>query len=159
MGNQRVIASEPIIKEVSLTLDNNTQYASGDLLADTQEIASVCVGGRPVILYSIRLLDKDDQGGELDLLFLESNTDMGTENSAFAPSDASAAAILTSVNITSYTDFANSQLATKNVDDAGMGVLLKPSDGSSLYIAAISRDTKTYTTAGGIELHIGFIRP
>ena len=146
--------------EVTLSLTATT-YADGDLLADTQEIAKACFENSTCTLQSIRLLDNDDQGGALDILILRSNQDMGTEDDAFAPADTAADEILTAVSFTAgdYVDLANSQLAVKNMADTGMGVKLAPADNTttSLYIAAVSRDTKTYTTAG-IELLLGFMR-
>ena len=145
--------------EVTLTLDTN-QYASGDLLADTQEIAGACntISGR-AILRSIAVLDEDDQGGALDLLLLRSNTSMGTENGAFAPVDGDAEEILTVIEIASgdYVDFANSQMAMKTEMTGGVGAVLEPASGTSLYVAVVSRDTKTYSAAG-IVLKIGLER-
>lgn len=144
--------------EVTLSLDTGI-YASGDVLADTQEIASAFSGaGKPAILQSLCLLDKDDQGGALDLVFLRSNTSIGTENAVLNIADADADEILTIVSIAAadYGDLANSQLVTKKADDAGMGVVLEATSGTSLYVAAISRDTKTYT-ASGIVVKVGLV--
>ena len=154
------IGAWDIIVEVALSLDTGA-YADGDLLADTQEIADACFEHSTCTLQSIRLLDISDQAGALDILILRSNEDMGTENSAFAPSDAAAGEILTAVSFTAgdYVDLANSQMAMKSLGDTGMGVKLAPSDNTkkSLYVAAVSRDAKTYAAAG-IELLLGFMR-
>ena len=144
--------------EVILSL-NTSQYASGDLLADTQEVANFFANGHPAVLYSLQVIDEDDQAGAIDFLFLRSNQSMGTENSAFAPADAAALEILTEVPVlaTDYNDYTNSQQAIKQVSDTGMGVILKPTSGTSLYIAAISRDTKTYTAAG-VRVRVGLVQ-
>jgi len=144
--------------EVILSL-NTSQYASGDLLADTQEVAAAFVNSHPAVLYSLQVIDEDDQAGAIDFLFLRSNQTMGTENSTFAPADAAALEILTEVPVLAadYNDYTNSQQAVKQVSDTGMGVVLKPTSGTSLYIAAISRDTKTYSAAG-VRVRVGLVQ-
>jgi hypothetical protein len=155
----RVIASGDQYIEVALTLDT-VQYASGDVLAATQEVAGAVQAGRPVTLNSLALLDKSDQGQALDLLFLRSNVSIGTENAAAAISTAAADEILTKVNVgtADYTDFGSSQFAVKGATAAGMGVTMLPDGGSSLYVAAISRGTGTYA-ADAITLKLGLKRP
>ena len=154
------IGAWDIIVEVALSLDTGA-YADGDLLADTQEIADACFEHSTCTLQSIRLLDISDQGEALDILILRSDTDMGTENSAFAPSDAAAGEILTAVPIAAgdYVDLTNSQMVVKTLGHSGMGVKLAPIDNTkkSLYVAAVSRGTGTYAAAG-IELLLGFMR-
>jgi len=143
--------------EVTLSLDTS-QYASGDVLAATQEVASaVRTSGGRATLMSLVVLDKDDQAGALDIVIFRSNAAMGAaENAAVAITDANAAEILTVVEIAAadYVDLANSQIAVRGPSDSGMGVILEPTTGTSLYIAAISRDTKTYT-ASGIVVKLG----
>ena len=144
--------------EVILSL-NTSQYASGDVLADTQEVAAAFANGHPAVLYSLQVIDEDDQAGAIDFLFLRSNQSIGTENNAFAPADAVALEILTEVPVLAadYNDYTNNQQAIKQVSDTGMGVILKPTSGTSLYIAAISRDTKTYTAAG-VRVRVGLVQ-
>ena len=154
------VAPKDAFVEVTLSLDTSA-YASGDLLADTQEIPEAIFENGTAILQSVALTDFDDQGGALDILILGSNTSMGTENAAFAPSDNDADEILSVISIAAadYIDLANSQFVTKNGADVGLGVVLKASSqtDSSLYVAAVSRDTKTYT-ASGIKLKLGFLK-
>lgn len=145
--------------EVTLSLDTNV-YADGDVLANTQEIANVFnTPSESVILNSILMLDKDDQAGALDIVFLRSNTALGTENSALNISDSNAEEIIGIVPILAadYNDYINSQIVVKGPSDTGMGFVWSPDTTSSLWIGAISRDTKTYT-ASGIMLKIGLIR-
>ena len=80
--------------DVTLSLDTSA-YASGDVLADTQEIANAMrVIDGTAILESLILLDEDDQGVALDLYFFNANVAMGTENSAPSISDANARNLL-----------------------------------------------------------------
>ena len=146
-----------VVVEITLSLDTNI-YASGDVLFDTQELEDVCPLGWPSVLYSLQLLDEDDQAAALDLLFLRSNQSIGTENDAFNPSDAVAREILTEVPILAgeYNDYTNSQQAIKQVSDVGMGIVLQPTAGTSLYVAGVSRGTPTYS-ATGMRLRVGFV--
>ena len=150
---------ESNVLEVTLSLDTNI-YASGDVLAATQEMANaVRVNGGTAVLQSLVLLDKDDQGGALDLLILQTTQDIGTENAAHAISDDEADEILTIIPIAAgdYYDLTNSMLVRKNSSDSGMGMVLKAAAGStSLFIAAISKGAKTYT-ASGINLKLGLL--
>jgi len=154
----RVIAAEYVIKTVTLSLDT-AQYGSGDLLAAPQEIADACPGGRGAILHSLVVLDKDDQGGSLEFLFTSSSVSFGTENAAFAISQASAGAIQARVPVASgdFTDYGSFRYAQYGPTATGMGGMLK-STGSSLWLGAISRDTKTHS-ASGIIVQVGLVRP
>lgn len=155
-GRVEVVAPDDLV-EVTLTLDTNA-YASGDVLAATQEVANVFSGGRRrAMLASLVVLDLDDQGQGMDIVFLRSNVSLGTENAAFEPADATAAEILAIVPIAAgdWYDLINSRIARRQLGDTGMGALLEPaSGGTSLWVGAISRGTGTYT-AGGVVLKIG----
>lgn len=141
------VGGKGVKREVTLTL-NSSIYASGDVLADTQEIANaVRVLGGSGFLDDLVILDKDDQAGDLDVLILRSNTSIGTENSPVSISDANAEEIIAAFPIVSsdYIDLVNSQLA--NLGNIGRRVVAD-SGSTSLYIAAISRSAKTYTSWG-----------
>ena len=160
-----VLRSPDGLYTVTFSLDTS-QYASGDVLADTQEIEDVFKTRKQVLLTSLLLLDKDDQAGALDILFLRSDTSIGTENAAFSPTDAIAAETLAVVKIlsTEYEDWTNNQIVQKALGDTnskggGMGMMLAPAPGApdyGLYVAAVSRDTKTYT-ASGLVLTLGLL--
>lgn len=143
---------------VSLTFSLDTSaYASGDVLAETQELASaVRVNAGTGILYSIILNDKDDQGAALDLVFLSANTSLGTENSAVSISDSGADDILGIVSIaaTDWIDLGGTRVATKN----NVGLTVKGVTGStSIYVGAITRGTPTHT-GSGITARFGILR-
>ena len=148
------------IAEVTLSLDTSI-YASGDVLAATQAIDGGYIPGGSNHLKSVALLDKDDQAGDLDLIFLRSDQSIGTENAAMSLTDAQAEEILAIVPIVAadYLDFGDGQLAMLQAPDTGFDLILQNADlsDSALYIAAVSRDTKTYTIAG-IVLKLGMER-
>jgi hypothetical protein len=141
--------------DLTLSVDTSI-YADGDVLADTQELASVFeVAGCVRTLQSVQVLDEDDQGIALDLVFLDSNQSIGTENGAPNISDANARKIIGRVSIATgdFIDLGGARVATKNL----VGQMLKAAaSDTSLYVAAITRGgTPTYT-ASGLKLKLGF---
>ena len=139
------VGAATLVKEITFTLDTNA-YADGDVLAATQEIASaVRVNAGTGIIQSVIILDKDDQGENLDVVFLKTNVSIGTENAAVSITDANADEIQGIVEVDSYVDLVGSQLSTN--PNLGIGVQAD-SAATSLFIALISRGTGTYTASG-----------
>ena len=146
------------IKEVTLSLDTDT-YASGDVLADTQLVTGIFPNPeKPGVIRSVVILDKDDQGNALDLLFLEDASSIGTENQAVSVADAAADSIFGVIEVASgdYVDLVNSQIVAKH----DLYIPIKPAaaDTNSIGVAAIARGTPTHTASGvtlklGIETH------
>jgi len=140
--------------EVTLTLDTSV-YASGDVLAATQ-IVTACmrINGGKGIWQSLVLLDWDDQAGALDVLLLRTNVSIGTENAAVSVTDTNADEILGIVEIVAgdYVDLVGSQIVVRE----NIGMVVDAATTDDLYVAVISRDTKTYT-ASGITLKLGFL--
>lgn len=150
------VGANSVVSEVTLTLDTNI-YASGDVLADTQEIASaIRVNAGTGVIHSLIILDKDDQGQAMDVVFFKTNVSLGTENSPVSISDANADEILGIVEVVAgdYVDLVNSQLVT--VTDVGI-VVIADAAATSLFVGVISRGTGTYT-ASGITLKIGILQ-
>ena len=127
-----------------------------DVLFDYVEIPNaVAVAGGSAIIQSINLLDEDDQGGLIDLVFQSDNTALGTIDAAVSITDANARDIQGSVSMTNYLDGIAWQMSTKN----NIGLTVKAaSDSTSLYVAGVVRtDSLTYT-ASGIQLKIGIVK-
>ena len=141
------------VLDVTLSLDTSA-YADGDVMADTQSVSSAFrENGGLAMLHSVTVLDEDDQGRPFDLYFLSANNSMGTENSAVSITDANARDIIGRVTIASgdYYDLGGCRFANRS----GVGLMLKAASGSTtLYVAAVSRDSGTYT-ASGIRLKLG----
>lgn len=141
--------------EVTLSLDIAV-YAAGDVLADTQPLASaVRVNGGRAVLQSLTVIDEDDQGQPLDLVFFSATQSLGIENAAASITDLAARDILGIVPVTSadFIDLGGVRTATlRNV-----GLLLEAAAASrDLFVGAISRGTGTYT-ASGIRLRLGLL--
>lgn len=147
------ITSKDNVLELTLSVDTAI-YATGDVLADTQELTNFFpVAGQAASINSVAVLDEDHQGGAFDLVFLKSNVSLGTENLAVSISDANAREILGIVSVVAgdYVDLVGSYLATI----CPVGLVVKTAT-ASVWIAAISRDAKTYT-ASGLKLKIGIL--
>ena len=145
-----------IVRTLTLSLDTNA-YASGDLLADRQEVTDAVLsndsGG---ILQTVTVIDKDDQGAAFDIWITDADATFGTENSAPSITDANAASILGRVQVTTgdYTDLGGAKVAHLT----GLAMPIKPvSGGRSIYVAAVNgTGTPTYT-ASGVVLRFGIL--
>lgn len=144
------------VHELTLSLDTDA-YADGDVLAASQELENVAAleAGCGVI-QSVLVLDGDDQGEALDLVFFTADVSLGTENSAVSISDANAAYIVGVVEVGAgdYVDLVNSQLA--HLENLGIGFQTAAGE-TSLWVGAVSRGTGTYT-ASGIKLKISVLQ-
>lgn len=142
--------------DVTLSLDTSV-YASGDVMADTQVVTNaVRVADGTGVLQSILVLDEDDQGLAFDLIFIQDNVSLGTENAAPSITDAHARSILGLVSIASadFIDLGGARIATKT----GLGLVVKPTSGTrNIYVAAITRGAPTHT-ASGVRLRLGFLQ-
>lgn len=150
-----VIGNWSEVHDLTLSL-NTSQYADGDVLADRQELANVLgIAGGAGVIQSLLVLDKDDQGAALDIIFLDANVTIGTENSAVSITDANAEKIIGNVEVAAadYVDMINNQHALK----ANLGIPFKCAAAqTSIWVAAVSRGTGTYT-ASGIILKVGIL--
>lgn len=145
-----------IVVDVTLTLDTNA-YIDGDVLSDAAEVANAArIAAGTTFLKSVTVLDEDDQGAALDLIFLDANQSLGTKNAAPDITDENARKIVGRVSIAAG-DFYDLGAARVAVVDAA-GLLMKAASAqTSLWVAAISRGTGTYT-ANGIRLKLAFAR-
>jgi len=143
---------------ISLTLSLDTvAYGNGDVLADTQEMAGVMrANGKTARLDSLVVIDADDQGQPMDIYFLKSNVSLGTENAAPSITDANALEILGKVSVYS-TDFSDLGGVRVALPDFKPFMLQSGAASTSIYVAAISKGTGTYT-ASGVTIKAGIVR-
>lgn len=150
------IGGETSYIDVALTLDT-TIYASGEVLFIPTNIpAAMRAINKKGVLQSVILIDEDDLGIALDLVFLSANNSLGTINTAVSITDANAREILGIVSIAAadYIDLGGVCIATKN----NIGLVVKPITGATnLYVAGITRGTPTHTV-GGLRLRLGFLQ-
>ena len=131
--------------------------ADGDVIFTFTEIPNaVAVDGGSCLLHSVQLLDDDDNGAKIDLVFQTNDTTLGTIGEAVSESDANAGNILGYVQLETYFDGINWQISSKT----NIGLVLKAASGTkSLYVAGVNRNGDAQTaTAAGIHLRIGVIK-
>lgn len=154
MGAQTIYNFRSVAVDFVPTLDTNA-YAQNDILFDLQE-AALGQGDRVKgTINGFTLVDKDDQGSQLTLVFSDSSTaSLGTVNTAPSPTDADAATILGYVDTgETYEDLVNSQI----VKPAAFTPIPFRTENGSIYIGAILRGavTPTHTASGfTIRLHL-----
>lgn len=141
------VGGKTIFTAITFTLDTNI-YADGDVLADTQILAACLrVNDGTGIIQDVIFNDEDDQGIAFDVIILNSNTSLGTENSAPNISDANARNIVGrfSVGVGDFYDLGGVRIANiKNI-----GIAVKGASGADdIYVALISRGAGTYTASG-----------
>ena len=141
-----VTAANLVPVTVTLSLDTSI-YASGDLLADTQEIAAALLdSGGTAKLVAMRVADEDAQGAAFDVYLTSVVTSFGTENSAPNISDANLRNVqhvipvdtgdYRTVSGTKFADFSELDLPVVAV-------------ATSMYVAVVNgTGTPTYTASG-----------
>ncbi len=142
-----------------ITMSTDTgAYASGDLIADTQQYdAFFRKADGTGVINTITVTEKDAQGAAFYIIFHRTSTSMGTENSAPNISDANLVAGIQHIVTVATTDFvtvSGTKIATlKNLGLPVMAV----SGTDDLYISILnSTGTPTYAS-GEIQLGIGVL--
>lgn len=140
-------------------------YSDGDLLFPTTEIAGFF---KPNSHYAkitgVQILDLDDQGVKMDLVFFDTSVDSGTANDAFAIDDTDALSMLgyVSASADDFLDWGGHRTACIKCTDGGdklPGWIKSASGGTSLYVCGITRGgTPTYS-ASGVRLKISVEYP
>lgn len=142
---------------VTLSLDTSA-YASGDLLADAQEVAGVALTtGGEAELVSLLVVDEDDQKVAFDVYLTSVNTTWGTENVAPAITDAAARSIqaIVPIAVADYKDLGGAAVAQPRVAQ-NIGVVCSCVGGTSLYVAVVNGSGTPTFTASGVRLVFGF---
>ena len=133
---------------------------ANDVLFNPIEIPNaVAVNDGTSILQSICLIDQTDTsvdaGVQIDLVFTQDSTNLGTLDAAVSCADSVLDGILGIVSITSYADMITGQVATKN----NIGLVLKGASSSrSIYVAGVIREAGTARDADAIFLRLGIVK-
>lgn len=126
-----------------------TSLDANDVIFATEEIPQFFRrNGGVVKLDSVVVLDLNDQGTAIDLVFLKTNVALGTEDAAISITDADAAEIIGTVSIAAA-DF-DDQIANRSATLHNVGLIMQ-ADGSqsSVFIAGVTRSgTPTYGATG-----------
>ena len=156
---------------VTPTLDTSA-YADDDVFFNSTEIPNAVIGnGGASKLIGITILNCDDVAHDIDIVFMQNSTNLGTINDAVGSGSAwtnilaKAAGVLGVVKVDwslSSIDFVNNLVfttanANPSAKSEGLPILLQAeSDSDSVYMAAVSRGGTPTTAATDyqIMLHI-----
>ena len=146
------------VLDLTLSCDSSGAYADGDVLAATQALAGAGrIEAGAGFIQSVMVLDVDDQGVAMDIIFMDANVSIGTENAAVSIADSDAVAIVGIVNVlaSDYVDMINSQVAT--VTSIGMAYQCAAAT-TSLYVGVVTRGGTPTHEGAGVSLKIGLLR-
>ena len=140
----------------------NTDQACSNaevIFQQAEIVNAVSVKGGACILQSITLLDDDDEGKAMDLIFTDTSLELddSADGTAIDLSDANAGSILGVIRISDYMDGVNWQLAHKE----NCGLVLKAAAGStSIYVSGVNRSggAVTYNTTTDLHLKFGVVK-
>ena len=164
MGSRSLAVIERLgkmdVDVITLTPDTATEACSdGEVIFQADELPNiVSVDGGTCIVQSIGVLDDDDHGGAIDIVFMDTTglLDAGDDGGTIDAADGVIPdAILGVVQITSYFDGIAWQYGYKT----NIGLVLKaPSASKSIYVSAVNRGSTATWTAAGLRLQIGVIK-
>ena len=159
--------SKYAVIRVAPTLDTSA-YADDDVFFNSTEIPSAVLGnGGSSKLIGVTILNEDDVAHDIDIIFMQKSTDLGTINDAVGSNSkwtnalAKAAGVLGVVKVDwslSSIDFVNNLVfttanANPSAKSEGLPILLQAEDNStSVYMAAVSRGGTPTTAADDYEI-------
>jgi hypothetical protein len=136
---------------ITPTLDTSA-YDSGDVLFTNTSASVHRVSNGRVRLRSICVIDEDDQGIAMTIVFARNAVSLGTINSTPDIADFDASEIQGHVAIASgdYLDLGGVRVATKS----GLDMVLGGGGDANLYVGAITGGAPTHT-ASGLKIWLG----
>lgn len=149
-------SSRSVEKDVTLSL-STSQYAVGDLMADSQVVdGALRVQDGAGLLISMVVVDKSNQKAPLTVYLLSGNVSLGTENAAPSLSDADALSILGFVDVAAddYRDLGGVAVAYKQAS-----IHLVAADGTDdIYVAVVNGSGTPIYAADGLVLRLGILQ-
>lgn len=144
---------------ITPTIETSTIDANDVLFTATVVNNAVATNNGRSILQSICLIDQTntsvDSGVQIDLVFTQDATTLGSLDGAVSAADSVLDGILGIVSITNYVDMINAQVSTKN----NIGLVLQGStDSKAIYIAGIIREAGTARAADAIDIRLGIVK-
>jgi len=153
------VGTGPIQWNELLFTTATTAVATGDVIADTQLVDADFFSAlhQTAIVQSLQVFDGDDQAAGIEIVLLNADNSMGTENAAIDITDANALAITGVVEVATgdYFDFIGHQYAQPQFNPFVIAAASTASRG--LWAAVISRGSPTY--AGSLlRMRLGTIQ-
>lgn len=149
------VGGKTIVFNVTLSTDT-AAYASGDLIADTQQLDAFFrkVDGTGII-QSITITDEEAQGVAMYVLFMKTSTSLGSENSAPNITDANLSAGLIGMVAVETADWITVS-GTKVACIKNIGLPVKAVSGTDdLYVAVLNSTGTPDWDADSLVLQIG----
>lgn len=151
------VGGKSAYKVITMSTDTGA-YASGDLIADTQQFdAFFRKADGTGVINTITVTEKDAQGAAFYVIIHRTSTSMGTENSAPNITDANLVAGIQHIVAFATTDFVTVS-GTKIATKANLGLPVMAVSGTDDLYFSILNSTGTPTYASGeIQLGIGVL--
>lgn len=127
------------------TLDTSA-YTAGDRLGSIQGV-NAGHDGKNCVLQSLNVLDKDDQGNEIDIYFFSQQPTVASDdNAAIDVADAQMEYCTARVTVASgdYDDMSGNKFASKQ----DLKVPLRCDDNGKFWYVMVTRGTPTHTASG-----------
>ena len=160
MGSNNNRLNEMKTKVFTITPDTHTEAAAvNESVFQADELANfMSEKGGTAIIQSIVILDDDDNGQPLDIVFMDTTGLLDASDDATVIDAADGVipdAILGVVSVTNYFDGVLWQVGQKD----SIGLTIKSASTTrSVYISAINRGSTSTWTAAGLRLKIGYIQ-
>ena len=143
--------------EVEVSVDT-AAHAAADCVFQPVELADITNAGGCAVITSVVVIDYDDQGSEVDILFFDEEPVVGANNAAFNLSDGWAEHCIGFVQVDDYLNLAQNQIG----QETNIGLVIKPDPnnsgaGRSVWIAGLTPDTPTYAS-GRLTVKVGVLR-
>jgi hypothetical protein len=151
------VTSSTSIVHLSVTPTISTGiYAAKDAIGGLLTFANAASSsGRPIMVSSASLIDKDQERAEIDLVLFKASIGAPTDNAVFDPTDAELIECVGVIqfNIVDYADFSDNCVAVRY----GLGLDIDL-DGTDLYGALVARSTPTYTATNDIVVSLRIVQ-
>jgi hypothetical protein len=148
------LAIRPIITRISVAAAglDNAAYAAGETLGDLMTVSNAArASGGSGYIVGVSAVDASDTLGALDVVFFDSSVTLGTDNAAYAISDADALKIVAIVPLAGPYDIGNNRVAFAQ----NISIPFVCSGSAHLYASFIARGASgAFPNANDITLHV-----
>jgi len=150
-GYSAVVKSAPAVATAA--------YSAGDSVGGLQSLALAREAGLGVVLQSVSIVDTGFQKAAFTLIFFDADPAASTTSDAdaFDLHDDDAAKVIGLVEVVAddYVDVtADEAVATKS----GLGIVLQPAAGTTIYCVAVTSGTPDYVAATDLKFQFGVLR-
>lgn len=153
--DEPIQVSTDIVQIVVQAQVGTALYASGDALGSRFVIPNVVsADGGSAVLESVVVIDKDDEGVQIDFPLFTRVFTATADNAAFAVSDVDLESCIGVVSVSNYSDFANNQIGTAR----GLGLAFTIPEGRDLHCQAVVRGAPTFGNATDLIFKFTFQR-